>query len=173
MSQESAGRVIQGRPDRAPPGARVGVVVARWNEPVTRRLLAGALHRLGDAGLAPADIDVVWVPGSFELPYAADRLAAVGSHAAIICLGAIIKGETAHDQHIATAAAGGIERVARERGLPVIFGVLTCDTLAQALARAGGDAGDGFAGNKGAECAAVSLEMMSVTAAIAAGAAVS
>lgn len=170
MSEASAARVLEGSADRIPQGLRVGVAVARWNEPVTRRLLAGAVHRLGAAGLAGASIDVAWVPGSFELPFAADRLAATGRYAALVCLGAIIKGETSHDRHLATAAAGGIEQVARARGLPVIFGVLTCDTLAQALARAGGDAADGFAGNKGAESAAAALEMISLAAAIAAGA---
>jgi 6,7-dimethyl-8-ribityllumazine synthase len=109
---------------------------------------------------------VAWVPGSFELPFAADRLAATGGYAAVLCLGAIIKGETSHDVHIATAAAGGIEAVGRARGLPVIFGVLTCDTLAQAMARAGGDAADGHAGNKGAECAAAAVEMVSLVARI-------
>jgi len=171
MSEESAARVLEGRADRLPERLRVGIAVARWNEPVTRRLLAGAIHRLGAAGLPESSIDVAWVPGSFELPFAADRLAATGRYAAIVCLGAIIKGETSHDRHIAAAAAGGIEQVARSRGLPVIFGVLTCDTLAQAMARAGGDPADGFAGNKGAESAAAAAEMISLAAAIAAGAA--
>jgi 6,7-dimethyl-8-ribityllumazine synthase len=136
--------------------------VARWNEPITRRLLAGAVHRLEAAGLPAAAVDVAWVPGSFELPLAADRLAATGRYAAILCLGAIIKGETSHDHHIATATAAGIEATARGRGLPVIFGVLTCDTLAQAMVRAGGDAADGYAGNKGAECAAAAAEMVAL-----------
>jgi len=169
MSHPSAPRILEGGLDRLPAEARVAVAVARWNEPVTRRLLAGALHTLAAAGLPESAIDVAWVPGSFELPFAADRFAATGRYAGVICLGAIIKGETSHDHHIAAAAAAGIERVGRERGLPVIFGVLTCDTLAQAMARAGGDAGDAFAGNKGAECAAAALEMIALTAAIAAG----
>ncbi|MFM7242581.1 MAG: 6,7-dimethyl-8-ribityllumazine synthase [Planctomycetaceae bacterium] len=169
MSHASALRILEGRIDRLPPGARVAVAVARWNEPVTRRLLEGALHGLAAAGLSASAIDVAWVPGSFELPFAADRFAATGRHAGVICLGAIIKGETSHDQHIASAAATGIERVARHHGLPVIFGVLTCDTLAQAMARAGGDAADAFAGNKGAESAAAAVEMIAVVAAIGAG----
>lgn len=110
---------------------------------------------------------MAWVPGSFELSFAAERLAATERYAAIVCLGAIIKGETSHDHHIATAAAAGIEAVGRDRGLPVIFGVLTCDTLAQAMVRAGGDAADDYAGNKGAECAAAALEMVSLAAVIA------
>ena len=162
MSGASAPMIFEGSPNVLPPGTRVGIAVARWNEPITRRLLAGALHRFEAAGLPAAAVDVAWVPGSFELPFAADRLAATGRYAAILCLGAIIKGETSHDHHIATATAAGIEATARGRGLPVIFGVLTCDTLAQAMVRAGGDAADGYAGNKGAECAAAAAEMVAL-----------
>jgi len=162
MSGASVPMIFEGLPNVLPPGTRVGIAVARWNEPITRRLLAGAVHRLEAAGLPAAAVDVAWVPGSFELPFAADRLAATGRYAAILCLGAIIKGETSHDHHIATATAAGIEATARGRGLPVIFGVLTCDTLAQAMVRAGGDAADGYAGNKGAECAAAAAEMVSL-----------
>jgi 6,7-dimethyl-8-ribityllumazine synthase len=111
---------------------------------------------------------VAWVPGSFELPLAADRLAAAGRYAAVVCLGAIIKGETIHDRVIAAAVAAGIEATGRAHGLPVIFGILTCDTLAQALARAGGSEADGFAGNKGAESADAAVEMIGLLAAIAA-----
>ena len=100
------------------------------------------------------------MPGSFEIPLAADRMAASGQYAAVLCLGAIIKGETSHDQHIASAVGHGIEQSARAHGIPVVFGVLTCDTLAQALARAGGSVADGFAGNKGAECAVAAVEMI-------------
>jgi 6,7-dimethyl-8-ribityllumazine synthase len=145
----------------------VAVVVARWNEPITRRLLEAAVARLRAAGLSPEGLDVAWVPGSFELPLAADRLAATGRYAAVICLGAIIKGETIHDRVIADAVAAGIEATGRAHGLPVIFGVLTCDTLAQALARAGGSEADGFAGNKGAESAEAAIEMIGLVAAIA------
>ncbi len=162
MSGAAASMIFEGLPNVLPPGTRVGIAVARWNEPITRRLLAGAVHRLEAAGLPAAAVDVAWVPGSFELPLAADRLAATGRYAAILCLGAIIKGETSHDHHIATATAAGIEATARGRGLPVIFGVLTCDTLAQAMVRAGGDAADGYAGNKGAECAAAAAEMVAL-----------
>jgi 6,7-dimethyl-8-ribityllumazine synthase len=157
--------VFDGTAAAAPGGIRVAVAVARWNESITRRLLAGALHRFASGGVGGA-VDVAWVPGSFELPLAADRLAATGRYAAVLCLGAIIKGETSHDHHIATAAAAGIEEAARRHGLPVIFGVLTCDTLAQAMVRAGGDAADGYAGNKGAECAAAALEMVALVEAI-------
>lgn len=162
MSGASVSMIFEGSPNALPPGTRVGIAVARWNEPITRRLLAGAVHRLEAAGLPATAVDVAWVPGSFELPLAADRLAATGRYAAILCLGAIIKGETSHDHHIATATAAGIEATARGRGLPVIFGVVTCDTLAQAMVRAGGDAADGYAGNKGAECAAAAAEMVAL-----------
>jgi 6,7-dimethyl-8-ribityllumazine synthase len=143
-----------------PVGIRVALVVSRYNDSITRRLRDGAEHALVAAGLAAEAIDVAWVPGSFELTLAADRLAASGRYAAVLCLGAIIKGETSHDHHIATAVAAGIEQSGRARRLPVLFGVLTCDTLAQALARAGGSVADGFAGNKGAECAVAAVEMI-------------
>jgi 6,7-dimethyl-8-ribityllumazine synthase len=146
----------------------VAIAVARWNEPITRRLLAAAEAVLAGAGLPAAAIDVAWVPGSFELPLAADRLAATGRYDAVVCLGAVIRGETTHDQHIARAVALGIEQVARARGIPVAFGVLTCESLAQAMARAGGDPGDGFAGNKGAEAAASVIEMIDVLRQVAA-----
>lgn len=134
---------------------RVGLVVSRFNEPVTRRLLAAAVDTLRTAGIDAASIDVAWVPGSFELPLAADRLAASGRYAAVICLGAIIKGETTHDRHIATAVATGIEQAARQRGIPITFGVLTCETPEQAAARAGGPQG-----NKGVEAAEATLAML-------------
>ena len=145
----------------------MAVVAARWNEPITRRLLDAAVARLRAAGLPAEGLDVAWVPGSFELPLAADRLAATGRYAAIVCLGAIIKGETVHDRVIAAAVAAGSEATGRAHGLPVIFGILTCDTLAQALARAGGSEADGFAGNKGAESAEAAVEMIGLLAAIA------
>lgn len=166
MSGSLQATIVDGSAGSLPPGVRIGIAVARWNDSITRRLLAGGLHACAAAGLTGDAVDVAWVPGSFELPLAADALAATQRYAAVLCLGAIIKGETSHDHHIATAAAAGIEATARRHGLPVIFGVLTCDTLAQAMVRAGGDAADGYAGNKGAECAAAALEMIRVLAAI-------
>jgi len=149
-----------------PAGARVAIVVSRWNEQVTRRLLEGAVDRLAAAGIGGAAVDVAWVPGSFELPAAADRLAATGRYAAVLCLGAIIKGETEHDRVIAHAVARGIEETARHRGLPVLFGVLTCDNLAQALARAAPVRAEEAmpVENKGAECAAAALAMIALFA---------
>ncbi|MFM9057821.1 MAG: 6,7-dimethyl-8-ribityllumazine synthase [Planctomycetaceae bacterium] len=159
-------------PGRPPAGTRVAVVAARWNAEATDGLLAGALARLDAAGLGGSAIDVVRVPGAFELPLAADRLATTGRYGAVLCLGAIIRGETSHDRHIAAAVAHGIEQAGRERGVPILFGVLTCDTAAQALARAAvpvaGATWDeaAFGRNKGAECAAAALEMMDVLARI-------
>jgi 6,7-dimethyl-8-ribityllumazine synthase len=158
--------VFEGRADRLPSAARVAVVVSRYNDFVTRRLLDGAVATFVAAGLPADRIDAAWVPGAFELPFIADQLAASGRYAAVLCLGAIIRGETTHDQHIARAVGGGIEAVARTWGLPVLFGVLTCDTLAQAVARAGGDASSGYAGNKGAECAAAAIEMIALVASL-------
>ena len=164
--------VFQGHGDRLPPTVRVAVVVARYNDSITRRLLDGAVATFVAAGLPADRIDVAWVPGAFELPFIADRMAASGRYAAVLCLGAIIRGETTHDQHIARAVGNGIEAIGRTRGLPVLFGVLTCDTLAQALARAGGDASTGYAGggNKGAECAAAAIEMISLVGLLPGGA---
>jgi 6,7-dimethyl-8-ribityllumazine synthase len=151
---------------RPSPGTRIAIVVARWNEAVTRRLLEGALVGLAAGGVDGDHVDVAWVPGSFELPLVADRAAATGRYAAVLCLGAIIRGETDHDRHIAGAVARGIEQAARERGLPILFGVLTCADERQALARAvvPPAGGDNWRDNKGAECAAAALEMISILA---------
>lgn len=168
METLSAGNTWRGGADASSTleDRRVAVVVSRYNETVTGRMLDGALFALTAGGVPRERIDVAWVPGAFELPLAADRLAAGGRYAAVICLGAIIRGETSHDRHIATAVGQGIEQTARRHGVPVPFGVLTCDTLAQAIARAAGGPADGFAGNKGAECATAALEMISLLAAI-------
>jgi 6,7-dimethyl-8-ribityllumazine synthase len=166
MSSTSAGTIFQGTTDLhgAAGPLRVAIVVSRYNESITKRLLDAASDTLVAAGLPATGIDVAWVPGAFELPLVADRMAGSRRYAAVLCLGAIIRGETSHDRHIASAVGHGIEQSARAHGIPVLFGVLTCDTLAQALARAGGDAGDGYAGNKGRECAAAAIEMMSLLA---------
>lgn len=140
----------------ATPG-RWAIVVARYNETVTGRLLEGALSTLAAQGIADDDIDVAWVPGAFEIPVVAERLAAGGHYQAVICLGAVIRGETTHDQHINRAVSLGLADSARHWGIPVMFGVLTCDSLEQALNRAGGNTG-----NKGSECAAAALEMVNL-----------
>lgn len=127
---------------------RVGIVVSRYNEVITGRLLDGALDCCREAGLAEDAVDVVWVPGAFELPAAAAALAASGRYAALVALGAVIRGDTPHFEYVAGEAARGIGAVAVEHRLPVAFGVLTVNTFEQAKERAGGSAG-----NKGFEAA--------------------
>jgi 6,7-dimethyl-8-ribityllumazine synthase len=135
-------------------GRRIGVVAARFNEIVTAKLVEGALAGLAKHQVADADVDVAWVPGAFEIPLAASRLARTGRYDAVICLGAVIRGETAHFDLVADEAARGIARVALDTGVPVIFEVLATEDLAQAEARAGG-----AHGNKGWEAAEAALEM--------------
>src|SRR6266545_7632075 len=130
----------------------LALIAARFNEGVTSRLLDGALDAVKRRGVRHHD--VFWVPGSFELPVAAKRLAESGRYDAVVCLGAVIRHETDHYLHIATQAAAGIQRAALDSGLPCIFGVLTCDTEEQALARSGG-----ARGNKGAEAVESAIEM--------------
>jgi 6,7-dimethyl-8-ribityllumazine synthase len=144
--------VFQGQ--SVPPPRRVGIVVSRYNEAVTSRLLTGALEKLGSSGVPDTAIDVTWVPGAWEVPLVADRLARSGGYSAVICLAAVIRGETTHDQHINRAVSLQLAESAVRSGVPVLFGVLTCDNLEQAIHRSGGNAG-----NKGAECAAAALEM--------------
>ena len=141
----------------APSDVRVAIVVSRYNHSITYSLLCGAVETLNNAGIVSARIEVAEVPGAFELPLAADALACSGRFAAVLCLGAVIRGETTHDQHINTAVANGIESVGRQYGIPILFGLLTCDTLGQAEARAGGDVG-----NKGAECAEAAIAMINL-----------
>jgi 6,7-dimethyl-8-ribityllumazine synthase len=135
-------------------GARVGVVVARFNEMITSKLAAGAKAGLSAHGVAEDAVDVAWVPGAFEIPLVARRMAASGRYDAIVCLGAVIRGDTAHFELVANEAARGISEVARDTGVPVIFEVLATDTIEQAEARAGGSHG-----NKGWEAAEAALEM--------------
>lgn len=138
----------------APAKAKFAVVASRFNEFVTSRLLSGALDALVRHGAAEANVDVVWSPGCFEMPVVAARLAGSGKYAAVVCLGAVIRGGTDHHQYIAAEAAKGVAAAALRTGVPCIFGVLTCDTIEQAIERAGAKAG-----NKGAEAAAAAIEM--------------
>ena len=135
-------------------GLRVALVVSRFNEPVTTRLLAGARSALERHGVREEDVDVAWVPGAFELPLAARRLAESRRYDAVACLGAIIRGETPHSDYIAAETARGIGQVAQDTGVPIVFGVLTPNTLEQALERAGGKMGD-----KGYDAAVSAIEM--------------
>lgn len=146
------GKTFQGQLNGA--GLRLAVVVARFNETVTSRLLAGAHEALERHGVRDEDIDVAWVPGAFELPIAARRLAESRRYDAVICLGAIIRGETPHFDFISTETARGIGQVAQDTGTPTIFGVITPNNLEQALDRAGGNAG-----NKGYDAAVSAIEM--------------
>ncbi len=147
-------KVVRGEADGT--GLRVGVVVARFNEIVTTALLDGAVRALAQAGVADVDVTVVWVPGAFEIATVARRLALAGVDA-VVCLGAVIRGETAHFDLVANEAARGIADVTRETGVPCIFEVLATEDLAQAQARAGG-----AHGNKGWEAAMAALEMAHV-----------
>ena len=142
-------------------GLRIGIALARFNQAVTDLLLAGALEALTRHGVADDAIDVVTVPGAFELPLCAQRMASTGRYDALICLGAVVRGETPHFDYVAGEAARGVAHVARRHDLPVAFGVLTTDTVEQALARAGG-----ARGNKGAESAVTALEMVQVLRAL-------
>ena len=126
----------------------------RNGEEVTAKLLEGAVAALCEAGVADKRIDVAWVPGSWEIPLVAKRLAKLNRYQAIICLGAVIRGETSHDQHINRAVSTAITRLSIDANVPVLFGVLTCETMEQAINRAGGNVG-----NKGAESAEAALHM--------------
>ena len=143
----------------APSGARFAVLVSRFNEFITGRLLEGAKDALTRHGVEAGSIEVVWSPGSFEIPLLAQKLAASGRYAAVICLGAVIRGGTDHHQYIASEVAKGIATAAMSTGVPCIFGVLTCDTIEQAVERAGTKAG-----NKGADAATAALEMANLLA---------
>ncbi len=135
-------------------GLRFGIVASRFNELITRRLLSGALDALRRHGAADDNIEIAWVPGGFELPPVAERLAESGKYDAVICLSAIIRGATPHFEYVASETAKGIAQVALRTGLPVIYGVVTADTIEQAVERAGTKAG-----NRGADAARSAIEM--------------
>lgn len=135
-------------------GLRFGIVVSRFNSFITDRLLASALDALDRAGAGNKDVDVVHVPGSFELPLAAKKLASTGKYDALIAIGCILRGETAHYDYVCSETARGLQLAQMESGLPIIFCVLTCDTLEQAIDRAGLKGG-----NKGFEAGLAAIEM--------------
>ena len=137
----------------APPG-RFAIVVARYNETITTRLLNGAVETLLAHGVKDDGIDVAWVPGAFEAPLVAERMASSRRYLGVLCLGAVIRGETTHDQHINRAVSLQLCETGVRYGVPVLFGILTCDTLEQAIHRSGGNVG-----NKGVECAESALQM--------------
>jgi 6,7-dimethyl-8-ribityllumazine synthase len=143
--------------DFSPPAGRFALVAARFNGFVVDQLVGGALDALKRYGVGDDRVDVVKVPGSFEIPLVARRLGESGKYAAVVCLGCVIRGDTDHYDHVAGAATSGIAAAAAGCGVPVIFGVLTCDTLEQAIHRAGAKAG-----NKGFEAAVTAVEMVNL-----------
>jgi 6,7-dimethyl-8-ribityllumazine synthase len=145
----------------APAKARFAIVVSRFNEFVTSKLLGGATDALARHGVAESNIDVVWAPGSFEMPLVALRLADTKRYGAVICLGAVIKGGTDHYQYVAAEAAKGVAAAAMKSGVPCIFGILTCESIEQAIERSGAKAG-----NKGADAAASAIEMVNLMASL-------
>jgi 6,7-dimethyl-8-ribityllumazine synthase len=138
-------------------GVRVGLIATRWNDFVVDRLVRGAVGALTQHGVAEADITLIQVPGAFELPLAAQRAAASGRFDMLVALGTVIRGATPHFEYVAGECAGGLSRASLDAGIPLGFGVLTVDTLDQAIERAGAKAG-----NKGAEAALAALEMLSL-----------
>jgi 6,7-dimethyl-8-ribityllumazine synthase len=141
----------------APPKARFAVIVSRFNEFITGRLLGGAMDTLQRHGVSEDNIDVIWSPGSFEIPLLAQHAAGSGRYAAVICLGAVIRGGTEHHRYIASEVTKGVAQASLNTSVPCIFGVLTCDTIEQAVERAGTKAG-----NKGSDAAASAIEMVNL-----------
>lgn len=135
-------------------GLKVGIVVGRFNDFITQKLLSGALDALVRHGVADADVEVAWVPGAFEIPLVAQRMVQVNRYDAVICLGAVIRGATPHFDYVASEVSKGVAKVGLETGKPVIFGVITADTIEQAIERAGTKAG-----NKGWDAAVTAIEM--------------
>lgn len=136
---------------------RVVLAVAGFHRAIAESLVAGARARLAESGLPAGQVEEVWVPGAYELPLAAQALARTGRYAAVLALGAVVRGETPHFNYVCDAAASGLLRVSLETGVPCTFGVLTCDTYAQALARAGGEVG-----NKGDEASDAAVAMINL-----------
>jgi 6,7-dimethyl-8-ribityllumazine synthase len=143
-------------------GLRFGIVVARFNELITSQLLGGARDGLRRLGVAEDDVEVAWTPGALEIPIVAQRMAQSGRYDGVICLGAVIRGATAHFDYVCAGVAQGVAKVGLETGVPAIFGVLTTDTIEQALERAGTKQG-----NKGWDCAIAAIETVRVLRAVA------
>ena len=138
-------------------GIKVGIVAARFNEFITSKLVGGALDGLKRENVKDEDIDVAWVPGAFEIPLIASKMATSRTYDAIICVGAVIRGSTSHYDYVCSEVSKGIAQVSLANDLPVMFGVLTTDTIEQAIERAGTKAG-----NKGFECAQGAIEMVNL-----------
>lgn len=142
-------------------GLRFAIVVSRFNEFITSKLLGGAEDALSRHGVDMADVDTAWVPGSFEVPFVAKQLATTGRYDAVICLGAVIRGATPHFDYVAAEVSKGIANVSLQTGVPIIFGVITTDTIEQAIERAGTKVG-----NKGFDAAEAAIEMANLLRAI-------
>ena len=138
-------------------GIKVGIVVTRFNEFITSKLLSGAMDGLLRHNVQEEDIQVAWVPGAFEIPLIASKMAKSGKYDAVICLGAVIRGSTSHYDYVCNEVSKGIAAVSLETGIPVMFGVLTTENIEQAIERAGSKAG-----NKGSECAEGAIEMVNL-----------
>ena len=136
---------------------KVAIVAARFNEFITSKLIGGAMDGLKRHGVQEEDVNLVWVPGAFEIPLVASKLAKSGKYDAVICLGAVIRGSTSHYDYVCAEVSKGIATVSLDSQIPVLFGVLTTDTIEQAIERAGTKAG-----NKGAECAQGAIEMVNL-----------
>lgn len=165
--------IYEGQMSEVAGAGRFAIVQAKFNETITGRLLDGCVTTLVENGVDPSRIDIAKVPGAFEIPLVAERFASAGWYDAVICLGCVIQGETTHDQHINRSVGLALSEISRLRRLPVIFGVLTCRTLEQAIARSGGlpgaegattskDIEDVRLGNKGIDAAKAALEMVSL-----------
>ena len=138
-------------------GMRVGIVAARFNEFITSKLLSGAMDGLIRHDVQEEDIHVAWVPGAFEIPLIASKMAGSGKYDAVICLGAVIRGSTSHYDYVCNEVSKGIAAVGLDSGIPVLFGVLTTENIEQAIERAGTKAG-----NKGYDCALSAIEMVNL-----------
>lgn len=138
-------------------GLKIGIIASRFNEFITSKLVSGAEDSLKRHGVADDDMSVAWVPGAFEIPVIAKRMAKSGKYDAIICVGAVIRGATSHYDYVCSEVSKGIASVSLDTGIPVLFGILTTDTIEQAIERAGTKAG-----NKGTDCAMSALEMVNL-----------
>lgn len=148
--------ITEGKPYEVP-ARPVAIVVSRYNNSITSKLLDGAVETLVQAGINDQQIDVAWVPGAWELPVVADRMASSDKYSSVLCLGAVIRGETTHDQHINRQVSLSLGEMAIRYKIPILFGLLTCENMEQAIHRSGGNVG-----NKGVECAEAALEMMTL-----------
>jgi len=153
--QEAIMRIYEGKLIAA--NKKYGIVVGRFNEFIGGKLLSGALDALKRHGVVEDNIEIAWVPGAFEMPLAAKKMAGSGKYSSVICLGAVIKGATPHFDYVSSEVSKGIANVSLETGVPVIFGVLTTDTIEQAIERAGTKSG-----NKGYDAACTAIEMVNL-----------